>query len=198
MKAKRHGRVVAAITILLIAAAFAAVSQSRADGPQQEVISPELGAGAPTVPLAATRRAAFERLGFRGLRLIGTVRDQAFYRVNDAKGRACYAIGPAAAIGEPGSITCRRVLSPVIDWTYVEVTRVHPDPRVYLASGIAADGVEIVELVDATGNAVARAEVKNNLYSFDVTSSVNAAALVAFNGMRERVFERPIGRGPRR
>src|SRR5215210_711497 len=122
-------------------------SMFEADSANPVQHSVNLMTGGKAIATSATQRATMTRLGFGRLYLLGIRGDRAFYRVADTSGRQCFAMGLARTLGQVGSVSCPANGSALVDWTYVEVAREDPEPRVWSASGIAADGVTTLDLV---------------------------------------------------
>jgi hypothetical protein len=180
MTRKLSVAVIVLVTTALIAAAVAVHQGAASKAP-----SVTISARGERVPVSPRVRSMFEAYGYDGLRLLGVVGDHAYYSVPSDEG-VCYAVGFANAIGTPGGIKCWTSPRPIMDFTLVEATRDDPELRVYQSEGLAADGIDSIELADANGTVIASTKVTHNIFRFKNVRK-GAKQLVARGGDGGRV-----------
>jgi hypothetical protein len=157
-------KLILALVVLIVVVLVAAAVAVR-EGAASKAPSTTISARGEHVAVAPRFRPMFEAYGYDGLRLLGIVGDHAYYSVPSDDG-VCYAVGFADQIGTPGGIKCWASPHPIMDFTLVEATRADPELRVYQSEGFAADGIDTVELADATGNVIASTKVRHNIFQF--------------------------------
>jgi hypothetical protein len=159
-----HRKLISA-SVALVAGALLAVGLATRDVAASKSPRATIAAQGERVAIPARLRPMFESNGYDGLQLLGIVGDHAYYSVPSDEG-VCYAVGFASSIGTPGAIKCWGSVHPIMDFTLVEATRDDPELRVYQSEGLAADGIDTVELADAAGTVIASTKVKHNIFQF--------------------------------
>jgi hypothetical protein len=162
MTGQRKFLVVAA---LLGAACGATVIATRTEASGQGALS-RLSNEGRAVDVA---RSAFARqTGVRQASLLAVRAGRAYYRLdNDG---TCFGAGPAAQIGELGSVDCPRGPfptsdRPVLDFSVYEgTTRGSRELSLYRAEGIAADGVSAIAFLRPNGNVALKVPVSQNVF----------------------------------
>lgn len=112
---------------------------------------------------------------FGAVSVLATLPDSTYYRLANAAGVDCYAVGPAgpnklrfAQIGCMPAFPSAQ--QPILDFTF---------GHAYVVAGIAADGVAKIVLKDAAGGTVDEAPVHENVYSLPPAQRPTVATLVA-------------------
>jgi len=145
--------------------------------------------GVPIQPATGDLRslARLSRLGehdFKQIRLIASSAGRNFYRLHDAKGAPCYAVGDSAPSAHRlAAIACAPDFpspeQPMLDFT---VLQRHANGDVVVrAEGLAADGVAEVALIDEEGKALSEAPVVDNAFAFPKIAGSSVRGLVAYD-----------------
>jgi hypothetical protein len=172
-----HRTLAVVVVVLSVAAAVAGVVLTRERATAAESGAVKVSTKGTRVTVTGSARRMLRAYGYDGLQLLTVVGGHAYYRVRSDRG-TCYAVGFANSIGVPGAIKCWSAPSPIMDFTLVEASRSDGDVHPYQVEGIAADGIDVLQLVDDGGAVVASSKVQHNVYQFaDVRKG--AARLVA-------------------
>jgi len=183
--------VVTAALLAAFAATFGAnagsVRAHSASSSLNRVSSSNYGPALPLLPMDVRALARFTESGqsLHDVSLIGTRGGQAYYRIENSSGGACYAVGPVHATQyRLGQILCSddfpSASKPVLDFTVVhggsaDVTR----DRVWRSEGIAADGVASIAFRTPEGRTVGATPVIDNIYSVRSVPTERVTTLVA-------------------
>lgn len=132
------------------------------------------------IPLAPDALVSFKDRDGTPIRAVALIAERgvrAFYRLDRADGRTCYAVGRGTEQASPGIVTCGpNLLSadrPVVDMSIFEFRRdasIHagsPSGTLISVAGIAADTVASVEMRDDTAVPLAEIQVTDNVYHSD-------------------------------
>jgi hypothetical protein len=118
-----------------------------------------------------------ERAGYRGVERIGSLGERDILRMTRVGGTPCYANGKRGAAWPIGRYVCQNGPSPfpsaehpVLDFSLATMAAGEPRPHYEQVSGVASDGVEAINVLDAEGAVLVRLTVVNNLYGADVSS----------------------------
>jgi hypothetical protein len=147
---------------------------------------------------------ALERVGQTGraLGVVSLISDRGgrhYFRVANASGPDCYAVGPAQPVAyRLGQIICAAAFpsaaQPLLDVTVVRQTSHDPaSARVNRSEGFAADGVADVALETDGGALVSVTPVVNNVYHVSVLPKEHVSRLVARDGAGKIVWSVPLG-----
>jgi hypothetical protein len=116
-------------------------------------------------------------------RVLAVRHGRALYRMQLVNGTPCFGVGPAAAIGTPGSVVCPHggfpsSGDPVLDLSVYEGTRRDVrDFSLFRVEGIAADGVAAVHFLRPSGELALSVPVSGNVYS---AASVPPGSIAGF------------------
>jgi len=187
-------RILVGLSIVAAAGALAAVFAARSPGSRglDRLSNP----GTPVADVSPAGRRALGLLGTTDLRLLGQVGRRQFFRLQ-ARGSACFARGDVdAGAPAPSDVYCPHGAFPtaglpVYDDPAVEIAKGEPGVAHLLAlDGLAADGVERVELV-RDGHVLAASQVNANVFSLSVAGmTIGGARLAARDGDGNVVFSR--------
>lgn len=177
---------------VLVAACALVPLASWAEASQQSPLARLSNSGreVPARQTAFARRAAVHHvslLAVRGAR--------AYYTV-DANG-ACFGAGPAAAVGELGSVDCPRgpfptADLPVLDFSIYEMTdRGSRDFSLFRAEGFAADGVSSVAFLRPNGRVAFTVPVHGNVFATTAVPKGQIKGLAALDGSGKEVWRSP-------
>ena len=121
-----------------------------------------------------------------GVYLLAKAHGAAFYRLANADGSDCYAVGPEAPthglFGQVGCPTDFPGQTPIVDFTLGQANRV---------MGIAADSVSEIALLDSAGRTVGHTQVVDNVFSLPSANRPNVAKLVALDAAGNQLYSEP-------
>jgi hypothetical protein len=180
------------VAALLAAVCAATVIATRTEASGQGALS-RLSNEGRTVDVA---RSAFARqTGVRQASLLAVRAGRAYYRL-DSDG-TCFGAGPAAQIGELGSVdiplgpfpTSER---PVLDFSVYEGTaRGSRELSLYRAEGIVADGVSAVAFLRPNGNVALKVPVSRNVFSATSVPKGPIKGLAALDSSGRELWRSP-------
>jgi len=147
------------------------------------------------------------RIAMHGLRLklapirfghvLAVRHGRALYRMQLANGTPCFGVGPAAALGTPGSVVCPHggfpsSGDPVLDLSVYEGTRRDiRDFSLFRVEGIAADGVAAVHFLRPNGEVALSVPVSGNVYSAESVPKGSVAGFAAVDKDGKRLWRSP-------
>jgi len=177
---------------VLIAACAVVPLASWAEASQQSSLSRLSNSGRAVAPAqnAFSRRAAVHHVSLLAVR-----GSRAYYKV-DANG-TCFGAGPAADVGQLGSVDCPRgpfptTDRPVLDFSVYEVTdRGSRDFSLFRAEGFAADGVSTVAFLRPNGKVAFTVPVHGNVFATTAVPKGLIKGLAALDGSGKEVWRSP-------
>ena len=177
---------------VLIAVCAVVPLASWAEASQQRPLSRLSNSGRTVAPAqnAFARRAAVHHVSLLALR-----GGRAYYKV-DANG-TCFGAGPAADVGQLGSVDCPRgpfptADRPVLDFSVYEVTdRGSRDFSLFRAEGFAADGVSAVAFLRPNGKVAFTVPVHANVFATTSVPRGLIKGLAALDGSGKEVWRSP-------
>ncbi|MDQ4030409.1 MAG: hypothetical protein M3168_05150 [Actinomycetota bacterium] len=119
-------------------------------------------------------------LGGGRIFLLGEISGRHFYRVESVRAGTCFSVGDGVRLEATECATGEfpSAQQPVLDLSVVELST--PDAaRVVRLEGLAADRVDTIRLVNASGAVIATTPVVENLYALTVVPDRPVVALVA-------------------
>jgi hypothetical protein len=178
---------------VLVAAGCAAVPiASWAEASQQRPLSRLSNTGR---TVAAAQTAFARQTGVHRVSLLAVRGGRAYYKL-DANGN-CFGSGPAADVGQLGSVDCPRgpfptADRPVLDFSIYEVTdRGSRDFSVFRAEGFAADGISSVAFLRPNGKIAFTVAVHENVFATTGVPKGLIKGLAAFDGSGKEVWRSP-------
>jgi hypothetical protein len=135
------------------------------------------------------------RAGVRRVSLLAVRGGRAYYKV-DANG-TCFGAGPAADVGQLGSVDCPRgpfptADRPVLDFSIYEATdRGSRDLSLFRAEGFAADGVSSVAFLRPNGKVAFTVPVHTNVFATTAVPRGLIKGLAALDGSGKEVWRSP-------
>jgi hypothetical protein len=177
---------------VLVAACAVVPIASWAEASQRSPLS-RLSNGGRAVAPAQT--ASARGAGVRHVSLLAVRGGRAYYKV-DANG-TCFGAGPAADVGQLGSVDCPRgpfptADRPVLDFSIYEVTdRGGRDFSLFRAEGFAADGVGSVAFLRPNGNVAFTVPVHENVFATTGVPKGPINGLAALDGSGKEVWRSP-------
>jgi hypothetical protein len=162
---KRERLLLLAAAVLAAAGAATAIA-TRGDASGQSALS-RMSNNGRIVDVAHSPLA--RRAGVQRGSLLVVRAGRAYYRLDG--GGTCFGTGPAADIGDLGSVDCPRGPfptsdRPVLDFSVYETTeRGTRELSLYRAEGIAADGVSAVAFLRPNGKVALKVPVDRNVFS---------------------------------
>jgi hypothetical protein len=162
----RRERILILVTALIAAASAATVIATRTDASGQGALARLSTEGR---PVDVARSPLARRAGARSASLLAVRAGRAYYRLDGAG--TCFGAGPAAQVGDLGSVDCPRGPfptsdRPVLDFSIYEATvRGSRELSLYRAEGIAADGVSAVAFLRPNGAIALKVPVSRNVFS---------------------------------
>ena len=139
--------------------------------------------GEPVVLPMDRRRADLERAGYGAVEKIGSIGERNVLRINRADHAPCYGSGRKGAAWPIGRYVCHNgpspfpsAQNPVLDFSLASVVPGDKHAHYEQVSGIAADGVEAINVLDAAGTLLVRLPVLNNIYGASATTLGQDAA----------------------
>jgi hypothetical protein len=151
---------------ILAALCAATVIAARGDASEQGALSRLSNSGR---TIDVERSPLARQAGVRSGSLLVVRAGRAYYRLDG--GGTCFGTGPAADIGDLGSVDCPRGPfptsdRPVLDFSVYETTeRGSRELSLYRAEGIAADGVSAVAFLRPNGKVALKVPVSRNVFS---------------------------------
>jgi len=134
------------------------------------------------------------------LSLLKTENGRNYYRIAGTSRGTCYGSGPAGVPAQLGVETCSLSPAfpspgrPVLDFSLVEPVLGGEIARIIRIEGIAADGVDSVAWLDASGTIVTRVRVTNNVYSLTKPPAAAVAGYEAFDPSGAVLYRFAYGR----
>jgi hypothetical protein len=186
-------KVAVVVVLVLTTSAILAGVLVRGGGASQDGARISNGGG-PAIAMHGLRlRLAPIRFG----RVLAVRHGRAVYRMQLANGTPCFGVGPAAAIGTPGSVVCPHggfpsSGDPVLDLSVYEGTRRDVrDFSLFRVEGIAADGVAAVHFLRPNREVALSVPVSGNVYSAASVPTGSISGLAAVDKDGKRLWRSP-------
>jgi hypothetical protein len=145
--------------------------------------------------VAAAQTGFARRAEVRAVSLLAVRDGRAYYKV-DANG-TCFGAGPAAVVGELGSVDCPRgpfptADRPVLDFSIYEVTdRGSRELTLFRAEGFAADSISAVAFLRPNGQVAFTVPVHGNVFATTAVPRGPIKGLAALDGSGKEVWRSP-------
>jgi hypothetical protein len=179
---------IACIACISVAFVVAAKTSAVADIPIAGLgdLSNQVGQPVALTPVddRALQRFAASGIELGAPSLLSTRHGRSYYRLANATGRPCFAVGPALPVSyRLGQIQCAADFPsaerPVLDFTVLqEATNDPASARVVQSEGVAADGVADVAFLTDRGKLVSVVPVVANVYSVTSPPDAHVTTLV--------------------
>ena len=185
-------RVLLLSAAVLVAAGAAVPIASWAEASGQSPLSRLSNSGR---TVAAGQTAFARQAGVRSVSLLAVRGGRAYYKV-DANG-TCFGAGPAADVGQLGSVDCPRgpfptADRPVLDFSIYEVTdRGSRDFSLFRAEGFAADGISSVAFLRPNGKVAFAVPVHGNVFATTGVPKGPIKGLAALDASGKEVWRSP-------
>lgn len=183
----RNNQLLIGVCIAVIAVggvgAYAALGARGTSSANEASLSRVSSKGAPIALPAGRARDDLERAGYGSVALIGSHGGRSILQISRTNGKPCYGSGKVNAAWPIGRFVCQNGPSPfpsaqhpILDFSLAVASVGDRLPHYEQISGVAADGVATVNVLDEGGDILLKLPVSENSYSAD-TSSLGAKAV---------------------